>query len=109
MVRVKRSSVKPVESSPAPALKEKPRCESCGVRIPTARQRICSYCKGDPFHGSDGYLVDMIKELLDNPHCPEARKVQLRQLLEPKISTHPMRLRMVNDAVDGAGPLGARE
>lgn len=40
----------------------KPRCTNCGVRIPTWRQAVCSYCKQDPCHGTDGFFVDILKD-----------------------------------------------
>jgi hypothetical protein len=34
-------------------------CSGCGLAIPES-QTICSWCYGDPYYGSDGYLMDYI-------------------------------------------------
>lgn len=68
--RVSRSSLTPIAAPLlAPA---KIRCRSCGVSLPPgqvlapgASFYICSYCKGDPFWGKDGYLLEMILEELE--------------------------------------------
>lgn len=36
-------------------------CVSCGEPIPDG-QRTCSVCYGDPYHGRDGYLLQMMEE-----------------------------------------------
>jgi hypothetical protein len=36
-------------------------CVSCGVPIP-AGQKTCSMCYGDPYHGTDGYYMDLLEE-----------------------------------------------
>jgi len=39
------------------------RCGSCGVGLALwRRQPICSYCKGDPYYGLDGYFMDIIND-----------------------------------------------
>lgn len=34
-------------------------CSGCGLAIPKP-QHICSFCYGDPYYGSDGYLMDFL-------------------------------------------------
>lgn len=62
---VRRGYLKPAEAPPPKT--ERPRCGSCGVRIPQLNHRPfrCSYCVGDPYFGKDGYLMDMIQETLE--------------------------------------------
>lgn len=57
----RRSAVIPVETP-----EQKPgihRCSSCGVGLAQwPRQRICSWCNGDPLYGNDFYFFDIIEE-----------------------------------------------
>ena len=39
-----------------------PYCSSCGSEIPEGQGSSCSMCYGDPFYGSDGYLLAMMEE-----------------------------------------------
>jgi hypothetical protein len=58
----RRSSVVPLPppEEPKPGIH---RCNSCGVGLAKLRrQPICSYCKGDPYYGGDGYFLDIIEE-----------------------------------------------
>lgn len=55
-----------INDKPAPVAKpDKYRCATCGVSIPKLLQRpfICSVCADDPCHGTDGLLVDILKEM----------------------------------------------
>lgn len=63
---IRRSTLKPDDAPPAPR-SSKPRCGSCGVGIPQldGRPFRCSYCVGDPFFGTDGYLFDIIRAELE--------------------------------------------
>lgn len=75
---VRRDRVVPV----APTYEEPPRgihrCQSCGVGLAKwPRQPICSYCKGDPDYGKDGYFRDIINDHIDNVLIPAGK---LRQL-----------------------------
>lgn len=36
-------------------------CTSCGSPVPDG-QKSCSMCYGDPYHGSDGYLLAAMEE-----------------------------------------------
>lgn len=36
-------------------------CTMCGRSIPEG-QSTCSSCYGDPFHGSDGYLLEEMEQ-----------------------------------------------
>lgn len=37
-------------------------CTSCGLPIPDGQGKSCSRCYGDPWHGSDGYLLREMEE-----------------------------------------------
>ena len=39
-------------------------CKSCGIEIPN-RQKFCSVCYGDPFYGTDGYLLAQMQQDFD--------------------------------------------
>jgi len=51
-------------------------CSGCGLSIPEP-QSICSFCYGDPYYGSDGYLMDYLtftereKEQEWEEYCPQ--------------------------------------
>lgn len=69
--RVARSSLTVEAHKTCTPVTEKVRCRSCGVGLPAgqcilppASFYICSYCKGDPFWGQDGYLLEIIEEEL---------------------------------------------
>ena len=38
-----------------------PSCTSCGSYIPEGQGSSCSMCYGDPYHGSDGYYLEMLE------------------------------------------------
>lgn len=48
-----------------------PYCSSCGSPIPEGQGSSCSMCYGDPYHGRDGYYLQMLEE--------QAQQEQTRQ------------------------------
>lgn len=62
---------------------EKPRCGSCGVRIPplVSRPYRCSYCVREPYWGNDRYFLDIINEELASLPKMCARRLILESIL----------------------------
>lgn len=59
------------------------RCQSCGVGLhgKARRQYVCSWCKGDPDHGCDGYFNDMIDDCMARVAPPEMTRDMVRNML----------------------------
>jgi len=61
---IRRTTLKPEQPVAADQVTTRYRCGSCGATIPKLATRpfVCSYCADDVRHGTDGYLVDILKE-----------------------------------------------
>ena len=78
---VRRNAVIPVAQAPEPE-RGVHRCHSCGVGLPMApRQYICSWCKGDPDHGKDGYFNSIIDDFMARVAPPGMTRTQVTDLL----------------------------
>ena len=79
---VRRRCVVPVEPQEQPQSKVH-RCASCGAGLHgnARRQYICSWCKGDPDHGCDGYFNDIIDDLMARVCPPEMTRAMVRDML----------------------------
>lgn len=71
------------EAPPPPPESHIHRCQSCGVGLHgrARRQYICSWCKGDPAHGCDGYFDSIIDDYMATTCPPEMTRAQVRDLL----------------------------
>lgn len=58
------------------------RCQSCGVGLQMARrQAICSWCKGDPDYGKDGYFNDIVDDFMQRVAPPEMTRAMVVDML----------------------------